>query len=194
MTLKIHTSLTEQNLISGCRKRDQKTQRALYERYAGTMLGLCRRYVSDLHDAEGVMIGGFIKVFDKIDQYEGQGSFEGWMRRIMVNEALGHIRKYKNMYVVEDVERAEAEPDWNTIEQSLQAEDLMRLIGELPPGYKAVFNLYAIEGYSHKEIADMLQISENTSKSQLSRARVHLQGKLLKMESDISRKAVVKDD
>ena len=99
------------------------------------------------------MIGGMVKVFDKLEQYQGEGSLEGWIRRIMVNESLMYIRKHKNMSLEVEVEKAESEPDYSTLENSLEAADLMALIAELPVGYRTVFNLYAIEGYNHKEIA-----------------------------------------
>jgi len=119
-----------------------------------------------------------VKVFDKLEQYQGEGSLEGWVRRIMVNESLMYIRKHKNMSLEVEVEKAESEPDYSTLENSLEAADLMALIAELPVGYRTVFNLYAIEGYNHKEIAETLGINENTSKSQLSRARKYLQTRL----------------
>nr|MDQ3395907.1 RNA polymerase sigma factor [Bacteroidota bacterium] len=128
-------------------------------------------------------VEGFMKVFDKIDQYKMQGGFEGWVRKIMVNECLGYIRKNKNMYLEVDLEVADREPDYKLLHNALEEQDLLAMIEKLPSGYKTIFNLYAIEGFSHKEIADMLQISENTSKSQLSRARLHLQKLLRESEN-----------
>ena len=119
-----------------------------------------------------------VKVFEKLDQFSGEGSLEGWVRRVMVNESLMYIRKNKNMSLEVDVEHAEFEPNYQTLENTLEAQDLMNLIAELPVGYRTVFNLYAIEGYNHKEIAETLGINENTSKSQLSRARKLLQTRL----------------
>lgn len=130
-------------------------------------------------EAEDVLVTAFTKIFDKIDQFKAEGSFEGWIRRIMVNEALSSIRKNKTMYLETDLEAADRQPDYDQLSDHLEAEDLVNLIQELPPGYRVVFNMYAIDGYSHKEIAEELGISENTSKSQLSRARVFLQ-KLLR--------------
>lgn len=129
---------------------------------------------------------GFTKIFERIDQYKGDGSFEGWIRKIMVNESLTYLRRNKNMYLETDIEAADREPDYQRLEDQLEAEDLMNLIDELPSGYRIVFNMYAIDGYSHQEIAEHLGISENTSKSQLSRARAYLQRSLLKMEIEIS--------
>lgn len=126
-------------------------------------------------EAEDVLVTAFTKILDKIEQYKSEGSFEGWIRRIVVNESLTYLRRNKNMYLELDLEAANYEPDYQTISDHLEAEDLLKMIGELPSGYRIVFNLYAIDGYSHKEIAEQLGISENTSKSQLSRARVYLQ-------------------
>ena len=181
MTLKIQTS-TEDKLIKNCRKNDGKAQEEVYNKYASKMLGACLRYIKDADEAESVMIGGFVKVFNKIDQFKNQGSFEGWIRRIMVNESLTFIRKNKSMYLEVDIESADKEPDYDSLGDKLEADDLLLMIQNLPTGYRTVFNLYAIEGYSHKEIAEKLNISENTSKSQLSRARSLLQKQLLERE------------
>lgn len=176
--LRINKSYTEQTLIKGCRKGHPKAQRELYERYASKMMGVCMRYIHDRDEAEHVMIGGMVKVFEKLDQFNEEGSFEGWIRRIMVNESLMYIRKNKNMSLEVEIEAAENAPDYRLLDQQLEANDLLLLVGELPVGYRTVFNLFAIEGYNHKEIADMLEINENTSKSQLSRARKYLQNRL----------------
>jgi len=182
MKLTIRKSTTEQMLVEGCRKGDRKAQHELYERLSGKMLGLCRRYIHDFAEAEGVMVSGFMKVFSKIEQFHGDGSFEGWIRRIMVNESLYYLRKNKSMYLEVDITNADNEPDFEIAGQQLQASDLLAMVNELPMGYRAVFNLYAIEGYSHKEIGKMLEINVNTSKSQLSRARILLQKQLLKLQ------------
>lgn len=180
--LRIQKSNTEAKLLEGCQKGDRKAQRELYERYSPTMYAVCRRYIKELAEADDILIKSFTRIFEKLDQFKGEGSFEGWMRRIVVNEALGHLRRTK-MYVEVDVEHAEREPDYQNAASHLEAEDLMALINELPPGYRTVFNLFAIEGYSHQEIADQLGISENTSKSQLSRARSLLQKQLVALEN-----------
>lgn len=187
MTLNIHSS-EEDRLISKCRKQDGKAQKALYDKYASKMLGLCYRYIKDNDQAEDVMITGFVKVFEKIDQFKSEGSFEGWIRRIMVNQSLSFIRKNKGMYLEVDIEVADREPDYKSLNDNLEAQDLLALISNLPTGYQTVFNLYAIEGYSHKEIAEKLQISENTSKSQLSRARTLLQKQLVEQEKMVNEK------
>lgn len=180
--LRINKSTSEEALIGDCRKGKPNAQQQLYERFAGKMLGVCYRYIHDREEAEHVMIGGMVKVFKKLEQYHGEGSFEGWIRRIMVNESLMYIRKNKNMSLEVEVEKADYEPDYRSLESHLQASDLLALIAELPVGYRTVFNLYAIEGYSHQEIGDMLGINENTSKSQLSRARKYLQNRLETLE------------
>ena len=130
----------------------------------------------------------FTKIFERIDQYKNEGSFEGWIRRVMVNESLSYLRKSKNMYLEMDIAAADREPDFSRAESDLEAADLLKMIGDLPTGYRVVFNLYAIDGYSHHEIADQLGISENTSKSQLSRARALLQKRLVEAERQLSQK------
>jgi len=188
MKLQIQKSVLETDLIIACKKQHHKAQKALYEKYAPQMLGLCRRYVHGEMEAEDVMIRGFMKVFSKISLFEGRGSFEGWMKRIMINEALGYIRKNKAMYLETDIEAADKEPDFAKLSTELEVKDLLKMINELPSGYRTIFNLYAIEGYSHKEISELLGINENTSKSQLSRARMHLQKKLLDAEQIVEKK------
>jgi len=140
--------------------------------------------------AEDVMIEGFIKVFGKIGQFKSDGSFEGWIRRIMVNEALGYLRKQKR--IPEDFLSEEASniPDYQYADQNLDAQEIMVLIEQLPMGYRTVFNLYAIEGYAHTEIAELLGITESTSKSQLHRARAMLQRMLADWESEFKKKVV----
>ncbi|MCK5280537.1 MAG: RNA polymerase sigma factor, partial [Cyclobacteriaceae bacterium] len=177
MKLQIQKSTQETDLIKACKKQNAKAQRMLYDTHASSMLGLCRRYIKGEMEAEDVMIKGFMKVFTKIDLFEGKGSFEGWMKRIMINEALGYIRKNKAMYLEIEIEAADKEPDIDKMSTELEAKDLLKMVNELPSGYRTIFNLYAIEGYSHKEISKLLGINENTSKSQLSRARMHLQKK-----------------
>lgn len=179
--LRVQKSNIESKLLEGCKKGDRKSQRILYERYSPTLFSVCRRYVKELDEAEDILIKSFTRIFDKIEQFKGEGSFEGWMRRIVVNEALGFLRRTK-MYVEVDVEHADREPDYTYAANHLEAEDLMRLVNSLPPGYRTVFNLFAIEGYSHQEIAKQMGISENTSKSQLSRARTLLQKQLVALE------------
>jgi RNA polymerase sigma-70 factor (ECF subfamily) len=174
----------ERELVQACKRRDRKAQEAVFKRFAGKMKAICTRYVG-VPLAEDVLMEGFMKVFTKIDLFKEQGSFEGWVRRIMVNEALMALRKEGKMkfqdtdfgYEIGQVEDAY---------MNLQVEELNKLIESLPLGYKTVFNLYAIEGYNHQEIAEMLGIQEGTSKSQLSRARGLLQQKLNELDYEKS--------
>ena len=172
----------EKDLIDGCKRQHHAAQQALYELYSRKMYALCCRYVKDKMEAEDVLVIAFTKIFERIHQYKGDGSFEGWIRRVMVNESLGHLRKSKNMYLETDIETVDREPNFGKLETQLEAEDLMKMIEALPTGYRIVFNLYAIDGYTHQEIGEQLGISENTSKSQLSRARALLQRRLLETE------------
>ncbi len=159
--------MTEEELIARCKRQERLAQKLVYEKYAGRMFGLCKRYVKTTENAEEVLMEGFCKVFQKIDMYSGTGSFEGWIRRIMTNESLMFIRRdYKfNDHV--DIQDIQLETFEVTIEEKLMAADILKLLDQLPTGYRTVFNLYVMEGYKHREIADMLHISINTSKSQL---------------------------
>ncbi len=188
MTLNLYTSTSEEALIEGCRQNKAKAQKALFDKYSGKMLGVVLRYIKDKDESEEVMIASFMKVFDKIDQFKSEGSFEGWIRRIMVNESLMYLRKNKNMYLEVDLETADRDPNFGQLSDHLEAEDLLRMVQGLPVGYRTVFNMYAIEGFSHAEIAEQLGINVNTSKSQLSRARGLLQKQLLALETDVNDK------
>lgn len=169
----------EAEMIIGCLKGDRKSQRQLYDKYAGKFLAICIRYVKDRDLAEDVMIEGFMRVFEKLPQFEGKGSFEGWMKRIIVSQSLLTLRNNKNLAMEVHIESNEElnEPSYEF--SHLETEELLKVVEELPVGYRTVFNLYVIEGYSHKEIKEMLGISENTSKSQLSRAKALLRSKLV---------------
>lgn len=190
MKFSIRKSGKEEKLIRGCRDKDPRAQRDAYQLWAPKMLGICLRYIKDRGEAESVMIGGFVKIFDKINQYSGEGNFEGWMRRIMVNESLTYLRQHKHTFMMVDAEEASREISYEEADQQLQAEELLAIIQQLPDGYRTIFNLYAIEGYSHKEIAEQLGISENTSKSQLSRARNQLQLHIAQHEKMLKHKAI----
>lgn len=181
-------SAKETELIQGCRRGDRHAQQRLFDLYSGRMYGISLRYVKNPMQAEDIVVMTFTKVFERIHQFRDEGSFEGWIRRITVNEALTHLRKSRAMVVETDLDQAYREPDYNRLGDHLEAEDLMNMIGKLPPGYRVVFNMYAIDGYTHKEIAEQLGISENTSKSQLSRARTHLQKLLSDTEWEIRTK------
>ncbi len=166
--------MKEQELIAQCLQQDRKAQRLLFERFSPTMMGVCRRYVGSREDAEDLMIEGFFKVMTNLDKYRGDGSFEGWIRRIMANECLMFLRKKKLLLTdieLNNVERAEQ----FSVEDKLAAQDILNLLAQLPTGYRTVFNLYVLEGYKHREIAELLQISINTSKSQLILAKKRMQ-------------------
>nr|WP_245402581.1 sigma-70 family RNA polymerase sigma factor [Pontibacter sp. E15-1] len=168
-------------MIAGCQEADTKAQKLLYERFAAQMYGVCMRYLKNEMDAEEALLNGFMKIYQHIGKFESKGSFEGWVRRIMVNEALGFLRKKEPLHIaIEDNHVQVASP--GTADQELAEGELLELLMTLPAGYRAVFNLYAIEGYAHKEIADMLGITEGTSKSQLSKARAMLQRRLTGQE------------
>ena len=167
--------MTEQEIIEGCRKGNTSARRELYERYGGTMYGVCRRYVNDPATAEDLLHDGFITLYTKIGEFRGEGSFEGWCRRIFVNTALGYLRKRNPLSESEQIEGMYSLSDRQvSAVEKMSADELLGCIGELPEGYRTILNLYAVEGYSHKEVAEMMGISENTSRSQYSRARVKL--------------------
>ncbi|WP_031528327.1 RNA polymerase sigma factor [Dyadobacter crusticola] len=178
----------EAQLVKALKREDPKAQQQVYSKYSTRMLGLCFRYICDEMAAEDVMVEGFLKVFGKIDQFNSEGSFEGWIRRIMVNESLGYLRKQKRILEDNLSDEANNIPDYIQADQNLQAQELLELIERLPAGYRTVFNLYAIEGYAHTEIAEMLGITESTSKSQLHRARALLQKMVLEWENDFKKK------
>ena len=165
------------HLIKRAKKQDRKAQHLIYEIHAPKMLSVCRYYLKDVQIAESVMLNGFFKVFTKIEQFREEGSFEGWIRRIMVREAISYLRGQKQIeYSIDEVTIPQESS--NNIEVSIGVEQIQTLIDELPDGYKIVFVMYAIEGYKHQEIADMLEIAESTSKSQLFKARKMLQEKI----------------
>jgi RNA polymerase sigma-70 factor (ECF subfamily) len=167
-------------IINGCLSGDRRDQELLYRRHASRLYAVSLRYAGNDEEARDILQEGFIKIFENLGNYKFEGSFEGWVRRIIVNTALERYRNKHSLYRVEDIDSVsdmEAEPD-SQDPGGLEAHDLLFIIGELPPKYKMVFNLYAIEGYSHKEISRMLKISEGTSKSNLARARVILQRRI----------------
>lgn len=165
--------------IKKCASGDRKAQTALYNHFSSKMFGVCLRYSKDAVEAEDNLQDGFIRVFTKIGQYGFKGSFEGWMRRIMVNTSLEKFRKNNHLYPVEDMVMFESVQIAEETISSISADDLIKIIQKLPPRYRMVFNLYAIEGYSHQEIAKLMKITEGTSKSNLSRARIILQKKVI---------------
>jgi len=164
----------EQKLIAACKRQDRQAQQMLYEQFSPSMFGLLRRYMKTREDAEDVLIDAFFKVLTNIDQYRGKGSFGGWIRRIVINEALMALRKKHNFNLTLEIQEFDM-PAAPKIEDKLAATDIKQLLQDLPTGYRTVFNLYVIEGYKHREIADLLGISINTSKSQLILAKKRMQ-------------------
>jgi RNA polymerase sigma-70 factor (ECF subfamily) len=165
------------NIINGCLKGNRRDQELLYRRHAAKLFAVSLQYSGNDEEARDILQEGFIKIFENLVHYKHEGSFEGWMRRIVVNTALEKYRSKHNLYRVDDIDQIpeqDAAPD-NDDYAGLEATDLLEIIRELPPKYRMVFNLYAIEGYSHREISNMVNISEGTSKSNLSRARIILQ-------------------
>lgn len=164
--------MSEAELIEGCLRGSLKHQQALYKLYSKRMMGLCMRYAGSVPEAEDMLQEGFVRVFKRIDSYNGSGQLGAWVRKVILNSALMHYRKNKKHTLHVDIEEVgymleSAEDSF----QQLSAQDLMGMIQELPAGCRVVFNLYAVEGYSHREIAERLEVSEGTSKSQYSRAR-----------------------
>lgn len=179
----LEPKFTTSQLIDRCIAGERKAQELLYKQFAAKMLAVCMRYATDRMEAEDMLQNGFIKVFQKISGYRGDGSFDGWVRRIMVHSSIEYYRKHHKMLQVVDIDEAGQGLAVNPLASSdLDAGVLIKLIQQLAPGYRMVFNLYALEGYSHKEIASMVGISEGASKSQLSRARGVLKEQIAKME------------
>lgn len=163
----------ETKIIKLAVENNRQAQQQIYSKFSSKMLSVCRQYIKDIHLAEDVMITAFMKVFTNLNKFEHKGSFEGWIRRIMVNECISYLRVQKKVKFAED--EFFVEESFNEIDSQFTVEQIQYLIDALPDGYKMVFNLYAIEGYKHNEIAKMLGINEGTSKSQLSHARKMLQ-------------------
>lgn len=166
--------ISEHELITACLSGDGKAQKQLYDQYNKVMFGICLRYCGTYDEAKDILQDGFVKVFMKMHQFGFQGSFEGWMKRIFVNTALEYYRSQKNHLYHEDVSAAETIELADSTLERMELKEVLQALQQLSPGYRNVLNLFIIEGYSHAEIASMLQISEGTSKSQLSRARAAL--------------------
>lgn len=171
--------LSDLELINGCIKQDRRCQLMLYRKYAPILLGITLRYAVDRPQAEDMLQETFIKVFKNIHSFRNEGSFEGWMRRIAVHTSIEWLRKHQLMNQMAELESVPLQQVSAEVIHKMTADELIRLIQDLPVGYRTIFNLYAIEGYSHKEIADMLGISEGTSKSQFARARYQLEKKII---------------
>jgi RNA polymerase sigma-70 factor (ECF subfamily) len=171
--------MLDSNLISECRKGDRKAQKALYDALAPKMFSVCIRYMGDRSLAEDILQEGFVILFTRLDSFSEIGSFEGWARKIFVNTALMSLRKKDALKVSDDIDAAlDLKSETSSPVQDIGYKDLLKMISELPPGYRIVFNMYAIEGYDHKGISESLGISEATSRSQLHRARIMLQEKV----------------
>ncbi len=168
--------MTGQKAIEGCKRQDRISQKYLFDTYSDGMLMVCLRYVKSLPDAEEIMLNGFYNFYKSIDRfvYNGNGSIGGWLRKIMVNECLMYLRRQGRLTIVNEDYAAKIGEDDGQIGR-MNANEIFKLVMDLPAGYRTVFNLFVIEGYAHKEIARLLGITEGTSKSQLSKARIQLQ-------------------
>ena len=167
--------ISEADLIQGCINNDRRMQEELYRRFAPKMYAVCLRYAGNAEEAEDILQEGFIKIFKKISSFRSEGSFEGWIRRIFVNTSIEHFRRKIYLQPISEQEENTLEGKSLSILDKLAERDIIQLVQQLSPGYRTVFNMYVVEGYTHKEIGEMLGISEGTSKSQLSRAKVILQ-------------------
>ncbi len=175
--------MTEEELIKACKQNNARAQKLFFERYSPRLMGVCIRYSNSQDEANDMLQDGFIKIFQKLGSFNGTGSFEGWMHRTMSNTCLDNIRKNKKFKFGVEIENAESEvhvPE-NALSE-IRTKELLELIARLPEGYRIVFNMFAIEGYGHKEIADELGITENTSKSQYRKARLWLQKELVELD------------
>lgn len=175
--------MEEIKLIQGCKNNQSEAQKALFEQFAPSMMTVCKRYIGNLHDAEECMFNGFLKFFQKIARFEyrGTGSISAYLRQIMVNECLMHLRNTQ-IIMTEEIEEHNIYKEEDALDR-LSAAEIMHLIMQLPTGYRVVFNLYVVEGMSHQQIAETLNIKEGTSKSQLSKARASLQEMIIKMKN-----------
>ena len=153
---------SEANIITRCKQQDRAAQKALYDKYAPLFFSICLRYVKNQTSAEDLMVESFYKIFSKIDQYKGAGSFEGWMKRIVINESLMYLRKQNNLSMHVDIEKAYQIKEEPTAITDINYDEILELLNQLPNGYRTIFNLYVIEGYKHREIAEQLGISINT--------------------------------
>jgi len=176
-----------EQIIAKCQKNDRKAQKRLYEIYSPLLLGICMRYAKDKQEAEDVLQDGFIKIFSNIDKFDGKGSFESWVRRVMINTAITNYRANLKRYYQDEISDVNEYKFVGEVDESeFTIEELLGAIRKLPKGYAMVFNLYAIEGYKHKEIAEMLEIDISTSKTQFLRARNALKKILLEIKKKVS--------
>ena len=174
--------MDEKQLIKACINNDSKAQRLLYEKYDARFFAVCKRYFTDIQQAEDALVKGFLKIFQNLENYSFEGSFEGWMRRIMINECLMELRKNKIFHLNVDDYSSSISSNQEASQQ-IEEDDVMKLLDYLPEGCRLVFTLYVIEGYKHKEIAESLGITEGTSKSQLNLAKTKLKDMLIKNEN-----------
>jgi RNA polymerase sigma factor (sigma-70 family) len=185
MSMRIdHRGMSDEELLVGCLKKDGNSQKALFAKYGERMMGLCLRYAGSREEAQDYLQEGFIKVFEKLGQYNGSGALGGWISTVMVNTALIQLRKKKREGYSEDIDEMYhlSNSDHDILDQ-MSADELMQLVTAMPPGYRAVFNLFAIEGFSHKEIADKMEISESTSKTQFHKAKAYLKKRIEELNS-----------
>lgn len=177
-------NLEYQDIIRRCLKGDRKAQKTLFEHFAPKMLYLCRRYAIDAHEAEDMVQEGFVRLFTHLDKFRNTGPFEGWVRRIFVNAAIRYYHREQRHHDVGETDAlaSSSAADLDAL-QRMSEQEIIGLLTALPEGYRVVFNLYAIEGYSHAEIAGMLQIQESTSRSQLVKARKMLQARILNLQT-----------
>lgn len=182
MNLRYLQKLNEKELVKGCLREDRKCQEEVFRRFAGKMMAVCVRYTRHKMEAEDILQDAFIKVFDNLSKFKFKGSFEGWVRRIVINTALKNYGKRGFRQEQIGMDQYQEVPMEPSVYSHLQEEELLNLVAKLPDGYRIVFNLYAIEGYSHKEIAETLGIQESTSRSQLVKARKMLQSQVLEMQ------------
>lgn len=169
-----------EHLLTELRKQNRLAQKELFDKNSSKMLSVCRSYVNDFHHAEDCMLKGFVKVFKNIDRFKSEGSFEGWIRRIMVNECLDFIKLNKRLMYLDETEIESETAEW---EEDLTGIDAQELLDQLPESYRMVFNLFVLEDYSHKEIAEALSITESNSKSQLLRAKKKLKELILQQNN-----------
>jgi len=177
--------MSDKQIIEGCVRHDRKSQQELFDRYSRFLLGVCMRYSTDKAEAEDILQESLLKIYFNIKDFSGTGSFTGWLRKIAVNTAITHYHKnLKYRYHIDIDEYVSVETGITSFEEDFfTSDELYKVLNELPTGYRMVFNLYAVEGYKHKEIAEILNIDTNTSKSQYSRAKAVLRGKLEKLRT-----------
>jgi RNA polymerase sigma-70 factor (ECF subfamily) len=172
------------HIIDRCIRKDKTAQKMLYNLYASTLLGICFRYARDRTEAEDILQDGFVKIFTHIEKFEGKGSFEGWMKRIIVNTAITHYHQNLKHYYHQDFDEISETKTLNNTNADFTQAELLQVINELPSGFRIIFNMYVVEGYKHKEIAQMLDIDIGTSKSQFSRAKRLIRKRLLELSKE----------